>query len=281
MRIVFSLLLITTTSVFCEHAMAHPGNHDKFRQLEEVLPTPDEGRLGSGRPGPAYWQQRVDYKISVRLDEKTKSVSGVEIIKYQNKSPHTLDYLWVQLDNNILARGSDAQKIELAPNFDEYGFKRLTRELARENFDGGLKITKVIDDDDKRLRATIVGTMMRIDLSKPLAPNKTFKFRIDWNYTVNDLERIGSRTGYETLRDGNELFAIAHWYPRMAAYNDVSGWQNKQFLGRGEFTLEFGDYEVNITVPSDHIVASTGVLQNPKDVLTSTQRKRLKQAKKA
>ena len=281
MRLFVCLSLFTLKSLYCSYAFATPGFQDKFRQLEEVLPTPDESRLGSGRPGPKYWQQKVDYKISVRLDEDSKQISGAETITYKNRSPHTLDYLWIQLDNNILAKGSDAQKIELAPNFDQYGFKRLAKAIAQETFDGGLKITKVVDDDGKPLRHTIVGTMMRIDLAKPLGPKKSFEFRIDWNYTINDLERVGSRTGYEKLKDGNGLFAIAHWYPRMAAYNDVSGWQNKQFHGRGEFTLEFGDFDVKITVPADHIVASTGVLDNPKDVLTSTQRKRLKQASDA
>ncbi len=262
-------------------ALAHPTPGDKFRQLEEILPTPDELRLGSGRPGPAYWQQRVDYRIAVRLNEKKRRISGTERIRYQNRSPHTLDYLWLQLDNNRFKQGSDAQLIELAPNFDDFGFRRLARELALEKFDGGLKLTKVQDLSGRALSYTIVGTMMRIDLETPLAPNATFEFQVDWRYTVNDLDHIRARSGYEKLADGNGLFAIARWYPRMAAYNDVSGWQNKQFLGRGEFTLEFGNFDVEITVPKDHIVASTGVLQNPDDVLTKTQKQRLKQAETA
>ncbi|MEO1483272.1 MAG: M1 family metallopeptidase [Myxococcota bacterium] len=254
---------------------------DKFRQLEEILPTPDELRLGSGVPGPAYWQQRVDYSIDVTLDEKKHRVTGSEKIRYGNRSPHVLPYLWVQLDNNIAARGSDKQLTELAPGFDKFAFSRLARELEYEKFDGGIKLTKVVDAAGKELPYTVVGTMMRIDLPAPLQPKGEFSFQIDWSYTVNDLKKFNMRTGYEELRDGNDLFSIAHWYPRMAAYTDVNGWQNKQFIGSGEFTLEFGDFDVRITVPKDHVVAATGTLQNPDDVLTDTQKRRLEQAETA
>lgn len=255
--------------------------HDRFRQLEEILPTPDELRLGSGHPGPAYWQQRVDYAIDVTLDERKHRIIGSEQIRYHNQSPHTLPYLWVQLDNNMVSRSSGRERIELAPSFDEFGFDVLARGLELEKFDGTIKLGKVVDSTGTKLPYAVVGTMMRIDLPKPLKPGEKFEFQIDWSYTVNDLKKINLRTGYEELKDGNDLFSIAHWYPRMAAYTDVTGWQNKQFLGRGEFTLEFGDFDVRITVPKDHVVAATGVLQNPDEVLTDTQAQRLKKAESA
>lgn len=254
---------------------------DKFRQLEEILPTPDELRLGSGRPGPAYWQQRVDYSIEVSLDEKKHRITGSEKIRYQNNSPHTLTYLWVQLDNNVASRSSGKYLIELAPSFDEFGFDRLAKDLELEKYDGRVKLSKVADVSGKALPHTVVDTMMRIDLPKPLEPKGVFEFEIGWSYTVNDLAKINLRSGYEQLIDGNHLYSIARWYPRMAAYTDVNGWQNKQFLGHGEFTLEFGDFDVEITVPSDHVVAATGVLKNPDTVLTDIQRQRLKEAETA
>lgn len=273
--------VLTLSVLFAPAVASAHGDDDRFRQLEEVLPTPDEGRLGSGFSGPGYWQQRVDYDIRVTLDEREHRITGDETIRYQNNSPHALDYLWIQLDNNQHHRFSDAQLAEVAPSFEKLGFGTLARLLYMEKFDGRLKLTRVEQKNGKKLAHTVVGTMMRIDLPAPLAPEQSFEMRIGWTYQVNDLQRFTPRTGYEVLRDRNELYSIAQWYPRMAAYTDVNGWQNKQFLGGGEFTLEFGDFDVAITVPSDHIVAATGVLQNPKDVLTETQRQRLKKAESA
>jgi hypothetical protein len=255
---------------------------DKFRQLEEILPTPNEQRAASGAPGRSYWQQRADYNIKVELDDARQRVSATETITYFNQSPDALPYLWLQLDQNVFARESDANLTAAAPSFEQTPYRAIDSLLARRDFEGGYRITAVRDAAGAPLRHTIVKTMMRVDLPRPLAPGQSVAFSVDWNYNVNDQRRLGGRTGYEFFpRDGNYLYEIAHWFPRMAAYNDVSGWQHKQFLGSGEFTLEFGNYRVSITAPDDHIVSATGVLQNPNEVLTAQQRSRLKQAETA
>ncbi|HYP28682.1 MAG TPA: M1 family metallopeptidase [Blastocatellia bacterium] len=275
---------------------------DKFKQLEEVLPTPTEYRSASGAPGHRYWQQRADYKINVELDDAKQRIIGSETITYYNQSPDTLNYLWLQLDQNIFAADSDANRTRTAPVFEKEELPesqahepkpaedkyRVTVELSKlqahlpSSFEGGYRITAVRDDKGAPLPHSIVKTMMRINLKSPLAPGQAVSFSIDWSYNVTDQRRAGGRTGYEFFpKDGNYLYEIAHWFPRLAAYNDVSGWQHKQFLGSGEFTLEFGNYRVSITAPDDHIVASTGVLQNPQEVLTKAQRDRLEQAKTA
>lgn len=238
---------------------------DKFRQLEELLPTPNEQRSASGAPGPSHWQQRADYKIDVQLDDANHRISASQIITYYNNSPDTLSYLWLQLDQNIFAKDSDAVLTQTAPSFESVPFSTIENLISRREFEGGHHITAVRDARGNPLPYVIVKTMMRIDLPQPVASGQTTSFSVDWNYTINDSKRVGGRTGYEFFpKDGNYLYEIAQWFPRMAAYNDVSGWQHKQFLGSGEFTLEFGNYRVAITVPADHVVAATGVLQNRK-----------------
>ncbi len=277
--VAFSLLLI----IFCSPAFSQSKTDsvDKFKQLEEVLPTPTEYRAASGAPGHRYWQQRADYKIDVELDDLKQRIIGSETITYFNNSPDTLRYLWLQLDQNVFAKSSDTYSTEAAPSLDKIPFDKLESAIGR-NFDGGYRITAVRDNRGAPLAHQIVKTMMRVDLKSPLAPGQSVVFSVDWNYNVSDQRKLGGRTGYEYFpKDGNYLYEIAHWFPRLAAYNDVSGWQHKQFLGAGEFTLEFGNYRVSITAPDDHIVASTGVLQNPLQVLTKTQRDRLEQAKTA
>ncbi len=252
---------------------------DRFRQLEELLPTPTDIRTASGAPGPNYWQQRADYQIDVRIDDDTQRLTGAERITYYNNAPDTLRYLWVQIDNNQLAPGADAVLIQGPPDFDELSFRRLRQTLGRRQFDGSVSITAVTDEDGQPLPYTIVKTMMRVDLPEPLEPGDNVTFGIDWAYQINDSRLVRARTAAEYFEeDGNWIYEMAHWFPRMASYTDYGGWLNKQFLGRGEFTLEFGDYDVRITVPADHIVASTGVLQNPDDVLTNQQQARLRRA---
>ena len=201
-------------------------------------------------------------------------------ITYQNRSPHTLDYLWVQLDQNSFRKGSARSKMSTAPNFEKFSYRYFRSLLAREDFEGGVTIESVRDDRDRPLKHTIAETMMRVDLSRPLKPGKSMKFRIKWNHPINNARQSWGRGGYEYFeKDKNHLYTIAQWFPRLAVYNDVRGWQNKPFLGRGEFALELGDYTVSITVPADHIVAATGELKNPREVLTRAQRARLKGAR--
>ena len=259
-----------------------PFGKDKFRQLEEILPTPNAYRTASGAPGHQYWQQRVDYEIDVELDDENQRIIGSERITYHNNSPDTLRYLWVQLDPNIYAPESHAVLTSLAPDLENASYRSIESMFARQSFDGSVDITSVVDARGKPLAATINDTMMRVDLESPLEPGRSVRFSIDWNYRINDTKHVRGRTGCELFEeDGNYIYEIAQWFPRLAAYTDVNGWQNKQFLGRGEFTLEFGDYQVDITVPADHVVASTGVLQNPDAVLTSDQRARLQEARES
>lgn len=258
------------------------GQVDSFRQLDEFLPTPTETRLGSGAPGPGYWQQRANYVIDVEIDDQKQHLTGHEEVTYYNHSPHTLSYLWLQLDANIFAPDSDSALTATAPALDRISTEALQRLRARETFDGSLTITKLIDANDAKLDYTIVKTIMRIDLPRPLAPQESFQFKVGWNYAINNSDLVPGRTGYESFeKDGNAIYEIAHWFPRLVAYTDYTGWQHKQFLGRGEFTLELGNYELRITVPADHIVAASGVLQNPQAVLSEEQRERLESAKSA
>ncbi len=265
---------------------------DKFRQLDELLPTPNTIRAASGAPGHAYWQQRADYAIRATLDEKKRAISAAETVTYHNNSPDTLNYLWVQLDQNIYKPDSDARRSATVPSRDAWMKARGEEEgmkfdgmrtiLESRTFEGGYDIKAVKDANGAPLKYVINKTMMRIDLPQPLKPGAHIAFNVEWQYNINEQKVLGGRSGYEKFDDDkNDLFEIAQWFPRMAAYYDVAGWQHKQFLGSGEFTLEFGDYDIQMTVPADHIVASTGELQNPDAVLTAAQRDRLKQARTA
>ncbi|AMM50440.1 aminopeptidase [Rufibacter sp. DG15C] len=252
----------------------------KFRQLAQELPTPNTYRSASGAPGHEYWQQRADYNIKAELNDDNQSLTGSETITYTNLSPDVLTYLWVQLDQNIFEKNSmtSLTRTNSVPARAPFS---TAEALAEQTFDGGYKIKSVKDANGKALPYTINFTMMRIDLPQPLRPKQSVKFSIDWTNLINDQKKQGGRGGYEFFpEDGNYEYQMAQWFPRMAVYDDVNGWQHKQFLGTGEFALPFGDYKVSLTVPADHVVASTGELQN-EDVLTSTQRNRLAQAKKA
>lgn len=253
-------------------------NNNKFRQLGQELPTPNEYRTASGAPGHAYWQQQADYKMSIEIDDEKQRLYGSEIITYKNNSPDELSYLWVQLDQNVRSHQSDAYKIRENKIEEELSVRALER--IQPDFDGGFKIEQVKDQSGKDLKYIINNTMMRIDLPKPIKSGGSFAFKIKWWYNINNTKELGGRSGYEPFEeDGNNVYVIAQFFPRMCKYTDVDGWQNKQFYGRGEFTLEFGNYEVDITVPADHLVSSTGVLQNENAVLTADQKQRLAQAK--
>ncbi|XYJ11387.1 M1 family metallopeptidase [Telluria sp. B2] len=278
--------------LFALSAGAHAADRfdDKFRQLDELLPTPTSTRTASGAPGHAYWQQRADYKLRATLDEDKRAITGSGTVTYTNNSPDTLSYLWVQLDQNMFRGDSDNRNISTIPSRDAWqkggaeGVKFDAMRFAFESrrFEGGFNVKSVKAADGRPLHHVINKTMMRIDLPQPMKPGSRFSFAMEWRFNIPEMKVLGRRMGFERFEeDGNDIFEIAQWFPRMAAYYDAAGWQNKQYLGDGEFTLEFGDYDVEITVPSDHIVASTGVLQNPGAVLTDAQRERLAQAKKA
>lgn len=256
---------------------------DKFRQLsEDFLPTPNEQRTASGAPGHKYWQNRADYVIDVSLDETRNRINGKETITYHNNSPDTLFYLWLQIDPNIFAKDSDAVVTQTAPTIPTQGLPitQLDRLINRQ-FDGRVSLSNIRDSKGVALRNVLNKTMLRIDLPTPLAPGGTFIFSLDWNYEINNARVFGGRTGYEIFPNGTYIYELAQWFPRMAAYYDVYGWQHNQFLGSGEFTLEFGDYLVRITAPNDHVVAASGVLQNPQQVLKREWIARLKQSETA
>lgn len=265
--------------IACTSVSAAEFGETKFRQLEEVLPTPNSYRTASGAPGNAYWQQRADYDISVELDDERQRIIGSEKIHYTNNSPDALDYLWVQIDANLFAKDSDGHITSSAPDIKRLQFKSLRGLLERESFDGKARIHSVKDASGADLSHTVVKTMMRIDLPFPLKPGKSMHFSVAWSYNIIDAQLIRARSGYEYFpEDDNFIYEMAQWFPRMAAYTDDRGWHHKQFLGRGEFTLEFGEYRVAITVPDDHVVAATGELQNGKEVLTNEQWTRFQQA---
>lgn len=280
-RLILFLASVALLSSIASGQRWKPGD-DVFRQLDEVLPTPNEYRTASGAPGHRYWQQKVDYDIKVELDDATQSISASETVTYHNLSPDSLSYLWLQLDQNRFKQDSHAKLTQKSPDLKDKPSYRLIGELLIDDFDGGHKILGVKDSAGKPLPFFIQDTMMRIDLPQPLRSGQDVVFSVDWKYNIVDAKKIGTRGGFEFFKDdGNYIYEIAQWFPRMAAYTDYTGWQHKQFLGAGEFTLEFGDYRVAITVPEDHIVGATGVLQNPNDVLSAAQRQRLVEARSA
>jgi hypothetical protein len=252
----------------------------KFAQLDQELPTPNEFHTASGAPGNHYYQQKADYKMNIAIDDETQKLTGIETITYTNNSPDQLDYLWLQLDQNIYSENSDSKLIEVEKMEDFKSVGDIRKRFF--NYDGGFKIESINSVSGQKLKYFINKTMMRIELDKPLLPKSIISFQVKWWYNINDRMAVGGRSGYEYFeKDENYLYTVAQFFPRMCIYNDVTGWQNKQFLGRGEFTLPFGDYEVNITVPADHIVGATGECQNYNSILTSDQKKRLDQAKKS
>ncbi len=255
--------------------------HSKFEQLGTALPTPNNYRSASGAPGQEYWQQRADYDIRAELDDEKQRITGIETITYFNNSPDELGYLWLQLDQNLFDKESNTLKTQTGTLNNSMSFNAMNF-VTRSQFDGGFKITAVKDNAGNGLKHIINKTMMRVNLPQPLRPGEKIVFSVDWNYNINDMTKIRGRSGYEYFpADGNYTYTIAQWFPRMAVYDDVYGWQHKQFLGQGEFALTFGNYKVALTVPDDHMVGATGNLMNEKQVLTATQQQRLRQAETA
>lgn len=257
-------------------------NHaERFEQLGPMLRSPNVYRTASGAPGHQYWQQKADHEIQVELNDENQSIKGWQKVTYYNNSPDPLKYLWIQLDQNERSKDSNTPKIAQSNINDRMNLRQLEGILWHD-MDLGYKILSVKDLSGKDIPITIVKTMMRVDLPQPLMPGQMTEFTMDWTFNIHDrMSFIGGRPGYEYFeKDGNYLYTMAEWFPRMAVYSDFQGWQHKQFVGRGEFALTFGDYKVKITVPSDHMVGSTGVLQNADKVLSATELDRWKTAQK-
>jgi hypothetical protein len=278
----FGIMCLTVLTVMAQDIRNNPGsNHgNKFEQLGTILPTPNEYRTASGAPGTKYWQQRADYDIKATLDEKNLMLHGAETITYFNNSPDVLTYIWLQLDENehsttknagypdgsSLGRGMSPAMID---NLEE----------AKTDNGLGVNILKITDLLGAKLKYTVNKTMMRVELPTALKPGQKFAFKVDWNYKITDRLTVAGRGGFEFFpEDGNHLFTMAQWYPRLAVYSDFQGWQHHQFTGRGEFALTFGNYKVAITVPSDHVVMATGACQNYAAVLSPAQMARWNKA---
>ena len=276
-------LLLFSSSVISQRIQTEQINTNKFRQLNQEFSSPNMFRTASGAPGPAYYQQQADYKINIELDDLNKKIYGDEIVTYTNNSPDQLDYLWVQLDQNIRSKDSpslirDSSKL-VEPAYIPNSFDD---DFLKKPFDGGFNINHVRGIDNKPLDYFINQTMMRIDLPEPLKTGQSFSFKVKWNYNINNRLEDRGRSGYETFpSDDNRAYTIAQFFPRMCVYDEVEGWQNYQFWGDGEFALPFGNYEVYLTVAADHILEGTGELINRKEVYTKEMMKRFNQAKKS
>ena len=275
----FASLTAFAQEVKKEEVKKEPQGHtdiNKFSQMYAEMATPNMFRTASGAPGPAYYQQRADYKINLELDDKLSRMYGSETVTYYNNAPESLDYLWVQLDQNIARRDSQTPLIDNQTMPPATSPENFAKTYMGKSFDGGFNLEYVKDEKGNAMKYTINNTMMRIDLPKALKKGEKVVFSIKWWYNINDYMKDGGngRSGYELFPDGNKLYVIAQFYPRMCVYNDVEGWQNMQFWGRSEFALTFGNYDVKITVPADHILDGTGVLQNRSEVYTAEQVKR-------
>lgn len=296
-RALTALLLVTSSAPLAAQRGAPPTtppqwlnadtskktNQSNFRAIEQ-WPTPNEYRTGSGSPGPKYWQQKVDYTIKATLDTTRHEISGTERVTYHNNAPNTLPYLWFQLDQNVERPDSRAS---VSANALPKGLATLSPQslhllgLAGDEAPLGMRIAHVRTVAANGAKADapffVNGTSMRVELPAPIATGQSALLEIEWAYNVPELGRNTQRNARDKVKDGWE-YEIAQWYPRAAVYDDVSGWTNDQFYSQGEFYQEFGDFDVTMTVPHDHIVRATGVLQNPQEVLTSAQRARLVKA---
>ncbi len=277
-KLLSSIFVLVSLNTFAQET---PKWQSKFEQLDQALPTPNSYRSSSGAPGVDYWQQRADYVINVEVNDDTQVLTGSETITYFNNSPEELKYLWLQLDQNINLENGIASKSSSSSIRDSIPAKFLATTANAFDYKGGYALKAVKAATGKGLSYTINNTMMRVDLPVALKKGEKFVFSIDWSYNINDRMMVGGRSGMEYFpEDGNYLYALAQWFPRMCVFDDYEGWQNKQFLGAGEFALVFGNYRVKITVPSDHIVGATGWIQNLKEVLTKEQLERFEKARK-
>ncbi|PWN63276.1 M1 family metallopeptidase [Chryseobacterium oncorhynchi] len=282
---ILSLSVFSYTGFTAQNIQNNPGsNHgNRFEQLGTILPTPNIYRTASGAPGHGYWQNRADYNITAYLDEDKRNLKGSETVTYYNNSPDELDYIWLQLDENehssIRNAGYDTPT-KLPASTNDTQLK--VTELPVKDNGYGVSLEKVTDASGNPLKFTVNKTMMRIDLPKALKKGEKFVFKVDWNYNISNRMKMGGRGGYENFpEDGNDLYTMAQWYPRMCVYSDFQGWQNHQFTGRGEFALVFGDFKVSMNVPADHIVGGTGECKNYDQVLTSDQLSRYRKAENA
>ncbi|AZB00218.1 M1 family peptidase [Chryseobacterium joostei] len=282
---ILSLSVFAYTGFTAQNIQNNPGsNHgNRFEQLGTILPTPNIYRTASGAPGHGYWQNRADYNITAYLDEDKRNLKGSETVTYYNNSPDELDYIWLQLDENehssIRNAGYDTST-KLPASTNDIQLK--VTELPVKDNGYGVSLEKVTDASGNPLKFTVNKTMMRIDLPKALKKGEKFIFKVDWNYNISNRMKMGGRGGYENFpEDGNDLYTMAQWYPRMCVYSDFQGWQNHQFTGRGEFALVFGDFKVSMNVPADHIVGGTGECKNYDQVLTSDQLSRYRKAENA
>lgn len=283
-----ALLPLVCLSMAGQGLPSGKGQESFFRKLDS-LPTPNVYRAASGAPGHRYWQQKVDYRIQAELDDATQTLRGLETITYHNQSPDELRYLWLQVDQNIQRKDSLSSLRRGAPELAKaagdqgtgLSFQSLRWTLPRERDGEGCRVLAVKDLSGKALPFTVVGTMMRVDLPEPLRPGQSYRFSVQWDYVIADFKKGGGRSGVETFEDGVRLYNLAQWQPRLVAYTDDMGWQHQQYLGQGEFTLEFGDWDVEFTLPADQVLLATGELQNPQEVLTRDQRDRLAAARKS
>ena len=276
--------IITVLNCFAQDIRNNPGsNHgNRFEQLGTILPTPNEYRTASGAPGPKYWQQRCDYDIVCEIDEPNRRLSGKETLTYYNNSPDNLTYLWIQLDENEHNKVNNSgyqNSNAMQKNLSDQDIDRMSGKTEREYGDNIVKLTDAVG---KNLKYTINKTMMRVELPQTLKPGQQFIFKIDWNYNIIERTKYGGRGGFENFpEDGNDLYTMTQWYPRLCVYSDFQGWQNHQFVGSGEFALTFGNFKVAMTVPADHVIMSTGQCQNYQQVLSAAEYARWQTAQNA
>ena len=280
----FALILMLSIQSYSQ-PLRNPGsNHgNRFEQLDYLLQDPNEYRTASGAPGPKYWQQRADYDINVEIDENNNVLTGSEIVTYYNNSPDVLTYIWLQIDENFHHPDSESNYDDPSSMGSRMTHQQLLQMNPKEHLKGyGVNVTSLTDAVGKPMKYTVNQTMMRVEMPIPLKPGQKFIFKANWNYKIPDKLTRNGRGGYEYFADDdNNLYSIAQWHPRLAVYSDFQGWQNMQFTGGAEFALTFGNFKVKITVPEDHIVASTGECKNLNEVLTPLQMTRWQQSQTA